>query len=178
MSEKDRQRVNVLFVCNEWNSSKGGLSTFNREFAINLAKTSSEKIKVHCYVTKSSELEREDARINGVNVITAESIPGTSNPLDWLKLPPRELSHPDIVVGHGRKFGTPAYCIMRTTNCKWIQFVHVFCEDLGKHKVPERPELDTIEENEKKHKEEIKLCKAANVVVAVGSRLQEKYNNC
>ena len=178
VNEKDRQRVNVLFVCNEWNSSKGGLSTFNREFAINLAKTSSEKIKVHCYVTKSSELEREDARNNRVNVITAESVPGTSNPLDWLRLPPLELPHPDIVVGHGRKFGTPAYCIMRTTNCKWIQFVHVFCEDLGKHKVPESPEFDTIEENEKKHKDEIELCKAANVVVAVGSRLQEKYNNC
>ena len=178
VSKKDRQRVNVLFVCNEWNSSKGGLSTFNREFAINLAKASSEKIKVHCYVTKSSELEREDARKNGVNVITAESVPGTSNPLDWLRLAPPELPHPDIVVGHGRKFGTPAYCIKRSTNCKWIQFVHVFCEDLGKHKVPESPGLDTIEENEKKHKEEIKLCKAANVVVAVGSRLQEKYNNC
>ena len=29
--------VNVVFVCDEWNSSKCGLSTFNREFAINIA---------------------------------------------------------------------------------------------------------------------------------------------
>ena len=178
VSQKDPQRINVLFVCNEWNSSKGGLPTFNRETAINLAKTTSDTIKVHCYVSQSTEQEREDAKRDGVNIITAESIPGTSDPLEWLKLPPPELECPDIVVGHGRKFGTPAYCIMQTTNCKWIQFVHVFCEDLGKHKVAERPGRDPIEENEKKHKEEIELCKAANVVVAVGSRLQEKYNNC
>ena len=36
--------------------------------------------------------------------------------------------------------------------------------------------MDTIEENEKKHKSEIELCKAADVVVAVGSRLQQKYS--
>ena len=38
--------------------------------------------------------------------------------------------------------------------------------------------MDTIEENEKKHKREIELCKAADVVVAVGSRLQQKYSKC
>jgi len=179
VSQKDPQRINVLFICDEWNSSKGGLSTFNREAAINLAKTSSDKIKVHCYVTQSHESERKDARESGVNIITARTIPGASNPLEWLRLPPKELSHPDIVIGHGRKFGTPAYCIVETRNCKWVQFVHVFCEDLGKYKQKdENINSDTIEENEKKHKEEIKLCKAANVVVAVGSRLQQKYKNC
>ena len=181
VSQKDPHRINVLFICDEWNSSKGGLSTFNRESAINLAKTSSNKIKVHCYVSKSNESERGDAKRHGVNVITAQSIPGTSDPLEWLRLPPPELSHPDIVIGHGRKFGTPAYFIVRTANCKWVQFVHVFCEDLGKYKQRDKNincVSDTIEENEKKHKDEIKLCKAADVVVAVGSRLQEKYSNC
>ena len=179
MSQNDPRRFDVLFICEEWNSSKGGLPTFNREFAINLAKTSSDNIKVHCYVSRSNESEREDAKTHGVNIITAQSIPGTSDPLEWLRLPPSELPRPDIVIGHGRKFGTPAYFIVRTTNCKWVQFVHVFCEDLGKYKQKdENINSDTIEENEKKHKDEIKLCKAANVVVAVGSRLQQKYNKC
>jgi len=114
-----------------------------------------------------------------VNIITAQPIPGTSDPLEWLRLPPSELPRPDIVIGHGRKFGTPAYSILRTTNCKWVQFVHVVCEDLGKYKQKdENINSDTIEENEKKHKDEIKLCQAANMVVAVGSRLQQKYNKC
>lgn len=133
-SDESQLHINVMFLCEEWVSSKGGLPTFNREFAVNLAKTSGDKIKVHCYVSQSNESDREDARKNGVNLITAKTIPGASDPLDWLKFPPPELPHPDIVIGHGRKFGTPAHCIVRTTNCKWVQFVHVYCEDLGKYK--------------------------------------------
>ena len=171
----ESKHINVLFVCDEWNSSKGGLATFNRKFAINLAKASSEDFAIHCYVCQSNESDREDARKNGVNIITAKSIPGTSDRLEWLRLPPSELSHPDVVIGHGRKFGTPAYSITQITKCKWIQFVHVFCEDLGKYK---QTETDAVEENEKKHKEEIKLCKESNCVVAVGSRLQQKYTRC
>ena len=74
---------------------------FNREFAINLAKTSSDNIKVHCYVSRSNESEREDAKRHGVNIITAQTIPETSDPLEWLRLPPSELPRPDIVIGHG-----------------------------------------------------------------------------
>ena len=174
--QKESKRIDVMFLCDEWRSSKGGLSTFNREFAVNLAKTASDCIKVHCYVAQSDELEREDARQHGVNLITARSIPGSPDPLDWLRIPPPELRNPDIVVGHGRKFGTPAYCIVQTTKCKWMHFVHVFCEDLGKFKETQSATVDTIEENEKKHKTEIELCKAADVVAAVGSRLQHKYS--
>ena len=174
-SDRVESKLNVLFVCNEWNSSKGGLSTFNREFAINLAQTSREDFAIHCYVCQSSESDRDDARKHGVNLITAKSIPGTGDRLEWLRLPPSELPHPDVVVGHGRKFGTPAYCIVQNAKCKWVQFVHVFCEDLGKYK---QTETDAVEENEKKHKEEIKLCKESNAVVAVGSRLQQKYSRC
>ena len=48
-SDRVESKRNVLFVCDEWNSSKGGLSTFNREFAINLAKTSRDDFAIHCY---------------------------------------------------------------------------------------------------------------------------------
>ena len=173
-SDTVESKLNVLFVCNEWNSSRGGLSTFNREFAINLAQTSRDDFAIHCYVCQSSESDRDDARKHGVNLITAKSIPGTGDRLEWLRLPPSELPHPDVVIGHGRKFGTPAYCIVQNAKCKWVQFVHVFCEDLGKYK----QETDAVEENEKKHKEEIKLCKESNAVVAVGLRLQQKYSRC
>lgn len=170
---RDPRPISVFFLCNEWNSSKGGLPTFNRELAINLANTSNDKIRVMCYVSKSSEQEREDAKTHKVVLITAKEIPGTCDPLEWLRLPPSELSHLDVVIGHGLKFGIPAYCIARTTKCKWVQFVHVFYEDLGKYKQTVGP--DSIEENEEKQKEEIKLCKEANVVVTVGARLQQKY---
>ncbi len=176
VAQKDPERINVMFLCDEWKSSKGGLSTFNREFAVNLAITTRESIKVHCYVSQSDEPSREDAKQHGVNLITARSIPGSTDPLDFLKIPPPELPNPDIVIGHGRKFGTPAYFIVQTAKCKWMHFVHVFCEDLGKYKQAESAAVDTIEENEKKHKSEIELCRAADAVIAVGSRLQQKYS--
>ena len=176
---KKSKLVNILFVCAEWNSRKGGLSTFNIEFAINLAKASRDNFVIHCFVSQSSESDREDAGKNGVNLITAKSVPGTHDHLEWLRLAPSELPHPDVVIGHGRKFGTPAYCIVQNTKCKWVQFVHVFCEDLGKYKQTDtNTQTDTVEENEKKHKQEIRLCEAANTVVAVGSLLQQKYSRC
>jgi len=121
--QKDSKRIDVMFLCDEWKSSKGGLFTFNREIAVNLAKTTSDSINVHCYVAQSDELSRADARQHGVQLITARSIPGSSEPFDWLKIPPPELPNPDIVVGHGRKFGT--LCLFYFPNCK-VQ-VDAFC---------------------------------------------------
>ncbi|XP_078382491.1 uncharacterized protein LOC144665187 isoform X1 [Oculina patagonica] len=169
------ERINVLFICDEWGSSKGGLSTFNREFAVNLAKASRESLKIYCYVCKSSEEDRQDASKQGVNLITAERVPGSSYPTEGLKNPPPEIKHLDVVVGHGRKFGGAAYLISDRTKCKWIHFVHVFCEDLGKHKLEGGAVSDAIAESEEKSKQELELCEKAHLVFAVGAELQEKY---
>ena len=171
----NRISLNVMFICNEWGSTKGGLPTFNREFAVNLAKAASDRIKVHCYVCSSSEEDRLDANKQGVNLITARRLPGVSDQMEWLKKLPPELPTPDVVVGHSRKFGSAAYFISDGTKCKWIHFVHVFCEDLGKHKLEGSSTPDAIADNEEKNKQELELCEAADLAVAVGSRLQRKY---
>ena len=175
--KKEQRLIDAMFLCDEWKSLKGGLSTFNRELAINLAETTTGSMKIHCYVSRSDDQDREDAKQHGVNLITAQTVPGSRDPLDWLKVVPPELPHPHIVIGHGRKLGSPAFHIERAVRCKWIQFVHVFCEDLGKFKETTATTVaDTIEENEEKHRMEIELCKAADAVVAVGSRLHQKYS--
>ena len=174
--KKEQKLIDAMFLCDEWKSSKGGLSTFNREFAINLAEATAGSMKIHCYVSNSDDRDREDAEQFGVNLIKARSVPGSTDPLECLKFPPSQLPNPHLVIGHGRKLGSPAYSHAQITKCKWIQFVHVYCEDLGKYKESDTAAEDTIEENEKKHKMEIDLCKAADAVVAVGSRLQQKYS--
>lgn len=67
--QTDLSSINALFVCDEWKSLKGGLTTFNRELAVNLAL--SKNINVFCYVTQSDEEDRKDASKHGVNLITA-----------------------------------------------------------------------------------------------------------
>ena len=174
--QKEQKLIDVMFLCDEWKSSKGGLSTFNREFAINLAQATTGSMKIHCYVSNSDDRDREEAKQHGVNLITARNVPGSADPLECLKFPPSELPNPHLVIGHGRKLGIPAYFLAQSTKCKWVQFVHVYCEDLGKYKESATAAEDTIEENERKHKMEIELCKAADAVVAVGSRLQQLYS--
>ena len=169
------QCIDVMFICSEWGSSKGGLSTFNRELAVNLAKYSKERIRVHCFVCQSTEEERQDASSNGIHLITARRPPGSRDSLEWIRIPPPELRNPNIFVSHGRKFGGAAYSIQQITSCKWIHFVHVFCEDLGKFKLECNVTADAIADNEEKNKLELELCKASNLVVAVGSLLQRKY---
>ena len=51
--------------------------------------------------------------------------------------------------------------------CRWVQFVHESHEELGMFR--------GLEEHEKKHEREIKLCKNADVVVAVGSKVATTY---
>lgn len=114
-SEPDR--INVVFLCDEWKSSRGGISTFNREFAIHLAKFWSFIVNVYCYVFGSSDQDREDARNNNVNLITAKRVPGSTDPMDSLKIPPPGVDV-DVVVGNGRKFGVAAYFIAHFTRIR------------------------------------------------------------
>ena len=108
-----KRTINILTICDEWKPSKGGLSAFNRELAIKLARVSGEDVSVNCYVAQSDDEDKEEAKKNGVNLVTAQKIPGTQNPHEWLKFPPSELPNIDVLIGHGRKFGVAACFIKR-----------------------------------------------------------------
>ena len=142
--QREQKVLDVMFLCDEWKSSKGGLSTFNREFAIDLAEATTGSMKIHCYVSNSDDQDREDAEQHGVNLITARSVPGSADPLECLKFPPSKLPKPHLVICHGRKLGSPPYSLVQITKCKWIQFVHVYCEDLGKYKESATAAEDTV----------------------------------
>ena len=73
--EKERRLIDAMFLCDEWKSSKGGLSTFNRELAINLAETTTGSMKIHCYVSRSDDQDRDDAEQHGVRLFLDREIP-------------------------------------------------------------------------------------------------------
>ena len=159
----------MTLLSSEWRSTKGGLSTINRELAIQLAKHSN--VKVSMYLPQCSEEDKRAAAAHNVHIIEAEEIPGY-DPIDWLATIPRDHQM-DFVIGHGIHLGRQVPHIKRVhRECRWIQVVHTDPEELGMFK----NYADSIAKGEKKHQAEVGLCKLADQVVAIGPKLQEAFS--
>ncbi|XP_067050400.1 NLR family CARD domain-containing protein 3-like isoform X2 [Acropora muricata] len=164
--EYDRT-IKVTILASEWGSSKGGLSTINRELAIQLAKF--PNVEVTFFLPKCSHERRKEAQHHGISLVVAERRPGYEE-LDWLSFPPEHLEM-DVVVGHGMKLGKQAQFIHKSHKCRWVQVVHTDPEELGMFKCYENP----ISKGEQKHHVEVELCQMADLVVGVGPKLTEAF---
>ena len=162
------RKLRVTLLSSEWRSTKGGLSTINRELAIQLAKRPS--VEVCVYLPQCSEEDKRVAASHNVHLIKAEEIPGLEPNL-WLSCLP-ENHAVDCVIGHGAALGRQVQLIKRQRKCKWIQIVHTAPEELGMYK----SYADAISKGEKKHQAEVKLCEKADQVVAVGPKLAEAFS--
>ena len=160
-------RLNVTFLGSEWRSSKGGLSTFNRELAINVAK--SPEVEVTFFVPRCNDDDKKAALHHKINLVKAKRLAGMDE-LMWLICPPNDLQI-DIVVGHGVKLGHQAQVLRNYYKCKWVQVVHTAPEELGMYKTYSNP----VSVNEKKHETEVELCEMADFVVTVGPKLTEAF---
>ena len=157
--------LNVTLLATEWGSSKGGLSTLNRELAKGLAQQ--PNVSVTILVPNYNESEKVEARKHKVNLATPEKIAGMV-PITSLSFP-RKDHKIDIVVGHGQKIGPPAQAIASQRNCKRVHIVHTNSEELAMFK--KYPQA--ISEGEEKHQVEVNLCKTADVVLAIGPKLTD-----
>ena len=165
----DSRKVQVTILASEWGSSKGGLSTINRELAIQMAKY--PEVEITFFLPQCSLEDRKLARKHNVKIVEATPLPGFEQ-LDWLYYPPEDLQI-DIIVGHGVKLGRQAQIIKRSKRCKWVQVVHTDPEELGMFK----NYSDPISKGEEKHKTEVKLCEMADHVVGVGPKLSEAFRS-
>ena len=163
------RKLRVTLLSSEWRSTKGGLSTINRELAIQLAKHPSVEVSV--YLPQCSEEDKQVARDHNVRLIKAREMPGLE-PNFWLSCLPEDHAV-DCVIGHGAVLGRQVQIIKRThPYCKWIQVVHTAPEELGMYKEYE----EHISRGEDKHQVEVELCKLADQVVAVGPKLAEVFS--
>ena len=163
------RKLRVTLLSSEWRTTKGGLSTINRELAVQLAKHPSVEVSV--YLPQCSEEDKQVARDNNVRLIKAREMPGLE-PNFWLSCLPEDHAV-DCVIGHGAVLGRQVQFIKRTHPCcKWIQVVHTAPEELGMYKEYE----ERISKGEKKHQVEVELCKLADQVVAVGPKLAEAFS--
>ena len=164
------RKLRVTLLSSEWRSTKAGLSTINRELAIQLAKHPSVEVSV--YLSQCSEEDKQVARDHNVRLIKAKEIPGLEPNL-WLSCLPEDHAM-DCVIGHGAILGRQVPIIKRHHHCKWIQVVHTSPEELGMYKEYE----EHIFRGEEKHQVEVKLCKLADQVVAVGPKLADAFSRC
>jgi len=166
--------LKIILLGDEWASLAGGLSTLNRELAINLA--AQPNVKVTLLVPENAPITDEHkkmAKISGITVAKAEKRPGYKDPRDWLAWPPRDVTM-DIVIGHGMKLGRQGQVLRESKSCQWVQMVHTAQEQLGIHK----RDTYAISEAGRKHQIEVNLCKLADLVVPVGPKLAEAYSSC
>ena len=158
----------MTLLSSEWRSTKGALSTINRELAIHLAKHGN--VEVSMYLPQCSEEDKRAAAKHNVCIIEAKEKPGY-DPIDWLATIPRDHQM-DFVIGHGIHLGRQVPHIKRVhQGCKWIQVVHTDPEELGMFK----NYADSIAKGEKKHQSEVSLCKSADQVVTIGPKGEEAF---
>ena len=158
------RKVKITILASEW-----GLSTINRELAIQLAKC--PEVEITFFLPQCSQEDRKLALRHNVKIVEATPLSGFEQ-LDWLCFPPEDLQI-DIIVGHGVKLGKHAQIIQRSKRCKWVQVVHTGPEDLGMFK----KYSDPISKGEIKHTTEVKLCQMADHVVGVGWKLSEAFRS-
>ena len=163
------RKVQVTILGSQWGPSNEGLSTINRELAIQLAKF--PEVEITFFLPKCSQEDRKIALEHNVKIVEATPLLGFEQ-LDWLCFPPKDLQI-DIIVGHGVKLGKQAQVIKDLKTCKWFQVVHTDPEELGMFKNVSNP----ISKGEEKRKTEVELCKMADHVVGVGPKLSEAFRS-
>ena len=163
-STDNMPKMKVTLIADEWLSTKGGLSTVNRELAIQLAKD--PLIEVSLFMEKCSKEEKELARQHNVNVLEATG----KDPDRWWTSPPPNFAT-DFIIGHSCILGKQAKDIRNKFGCKWVQVVHTDPEELGGYKSYSEANAT----GEKKFKKEVELCKIADLVVGIGPKLAEVY---
>ena len=162
-------KLKVMILASEWWSSKGGLSTINRELAIQLAKL--PDVEITYFLPQCSEEDKRAALSHNIKIAKATRWVGYEE-LECLSFPPEDLKI-DVIVGHGVKLGRQAQVIRESHKCKWIRVVHTDPEELGMYKCYQNP----ISAGEKKHKTEVELCEKAVFVVGVGPKLSEAFRS-
>ena len=163
------RKVKVTILASEWGSSYGGLSSLNRELAIQLARF--PEVEITLFLPKCSQTDKTVAFEYNVKIVEAKQMPGMEQ-LNWLCFPPDDLQI-DIIVSHGAELGSPAYAIKRNKKCKWVQVVHSDPEELEMFKNNSNP----ISKGVEKHRTEVELCKMADHVVGVGAKLSEAFRS-
>ena len=160
--------MKITFVIEEWSqSTKGGRSTFMRQMAIVLSKL--ENVEICILIPCASPEDREDAQKYNIKVFEAKKLPGYE-PVDCLQFPPKEFSS-DCIICYGIKPGRHGQVLKDNHGCKWVHVVLRNAEETAWY----QKTSVAISKGQEQHETEVELCKNADMVVTVGSQLEESF---
>ena len=132
---KNSQTLNITLLGSESKSSKGGLSTLNRELVIYLSQIQNARVSFFVQEGAWDDEDKREAGSLGINILEAKNCVGVDSPV-WLCCPPHDHAK-DVIIGHGVKLGCQVQLVKRIAqfqNCKWVHVVHTAPEELGKFK--------------------------------------------
>lgn len=176
MDNESRTRARrFLAVATAWNSTHGGVNTFNRRFCRGFAEAG---VEVCCLVCHATEQDRKDAAASGVHLIEAPVVPGTPHLLALARKPllPGGFT-PDYIVGHGRFTGPAAQALAEDhfPTARRLHVVHTVPDEAEWHKTGR--DDDPGERADERTTAELELGRTAHRVLAVGPRLHNRYLN-
>ena len=145
----------------------GWNTTTNRVLALYLARNA--KLRVRAFVPKNIWRRRELAQELNIELLEDEKLPGDS-PIELLNYPPEKLNHIDYLVMHSYKpdLEKQAEEICKTKKCKLINVVHANWQEFMKFVEGAVRSLGA---------EQIELCKKADLVITIGPKVAEYFEN-
>ena len=166
---KQAALMKITFLTEEWTqSTKGSCSTFMRQMAIELSRL--ENVEIGILIPSASPEDKEDAQKYNINVFEPEKLTGYE-PVDCLQFPPQGFST-DFIIGQGIKPGCHGQVLKNNLGCKWVHVVLRNAEETAMfQKTP-----GAISEGQKQYETEVELCKKADMVITVGSKLDETFS--
>lgn len=164
--------ANILSICDEWFSNRGGISTFNRSLCQAFAAAGHD---VGCLVPFALDEEMDHATKSRVRLIQCPRLPGLSTEAA-LCLPIVTDKRPDIVIGHGHVTGQVAAARVHSyyPGAKRIHVFHTLPDEIEWHK-PDREE-DPAQRVSQKQTTDAQLAMTANLAIGVGPRLTDSWN--
>ena len=162
--------MKITFLTEEWTqSTKGSCSTFMRQMAIELSRL--ENVEIGILIPSASPEDKEDAQKYNIKVFEPEKLTGYE-PVNCLQFPPQGFST-DFIIGQGIKSGCYGQVLKNNLGCKWVHVVLRNAEETAIfQKTP-----DALSKGQKQYETEVELCKKADMVITVGSKLNETFSS-
>ena len=159
-------RLRVTILATEWGSSKGALSSINRELAIQLAKF--PEVEITFFLPKCSEEGKHEALSHNIRIVEAAPRIGYEE-IYWLSFPPDDLQI-DVIVGYGVELGRQGQVIRESHKCKWFQIVDTVSGELKMDRTPTK--------KREKYETELELGRMADFVLGLGQKTSDALRAC